>query len=187
MATFTWTLQGATPTTIASGNMIKFSGTTFASKIIVGSFNLSTQVYNAGTDESAINSPKNTKYISNTGGTGGDGQCDIGAGTVDIDSVSTTDCPLKINFSHGSSVVTEEAIFYAYDGTTTTAAPVDVTAYAAEQGDANWTEMTGSGAPVTIADDASATSHDYYFLISASPDAVGLQLGCVFRIELVYA
>ena len=43
MATFTWTLQGATPTTIDATDKIQFAGATFGSPITVGSYNDSTR------------------------------------------------------------------------------------------------------------------------------------------------
>ena len=93
---------------------------------------------------------------------------------------------MKINFSHGSSVTTTNHIFYAYDGSTTTVGPTEVDFRAAEQGDANFTEAEGSGSAVTITDDTTATSHDYYIIISASPTAVGLKTAFKLRSELTY-
>ena len=167
MATYTWTLQGGTPTTIDATDLVQFAAATFDSAITVGAYN-------------------DSKFISQTGGTGGDSQVDIGGGTVDLDTISTANCPLKINFSHGSSVTTTGHIFYAYDGTTTTAVPTGVDFRAAEQGDANWTEAEGSAAGVTITDDTTATSHDYYILISASPTSVGEKTAFKLRSELTY-
>lgn len=188
MATFVWTLQGTSPTTIDASDVVQFAGGTFGSAITVGAYNGSTHVRaSGGADDSSGNTPKNSKFISQTGGTAGDSQVDIGGGTVDLDSVSTANCPLKINFSHGSSVVTTGNIFYAYDGTTTTAVPTGVTFVAAEQGDANWTAAEGSAAGVTVTDDTTATSHDYYLLASVSPDSVGLKSAFSLRMELTYS
>lgn len=174
MATYTWTLQGTTPTTIDATDLIQFAAATFDSPITVGAYNDTTHVEsNVGANDSSGNSPYNTKFISQAGGTGGDSQCDRGAGTVDIDTVTTGQCPLKINFSHGTSVVTTGHVLYAYDGSVLTNGPTEVDFRAAEQGDANFTEAEGSAAPVTVTDDTTATSHDYFFIISASPTTVG--------------
>lgn len=187
MATYTWYLQGTSPTTVDATDLVQFAGATFDSAIIVGQYNASTHVESSvGANDSSGNTPKNSKFISQTGGTAGDSQVDIGGGTVDIDSVSTANCPLKINFAHGSSVTTTGHIFYAYDGTTTTAVPTGVDFRAAEQGDANFTEAEGSAAGVTVTDDTTATSHDYYFLISASPTSVGEKTAFKLRSELTY-
>lgn len=187
MATFVHTLQGGTPTTIGATDKLQFAGAGgFDTKITVGSYNDSMHVKSSGgSDVSSGNTPKNTKFISQTGGTGGDSQVDKGSGTVDLDTLATGDAPLKINFSDAASVATESALFYAYDGTTPATAPVGVDFRAAEIGDANWTEAEGSGAPVTITDDTAATSHDYYFAVSASPTSVGLK-SFKYRIELTY-
>ena len=188
MATYTWTLQGTSPTTIDATDIIQFAGGTFGAAITVGQYNSSTHVEsNVGADDSSGNTPKNSKFISQTGGTGGDSQVDIGGGTVDLDSISTANCPLKINFSHGSSVVTTGHILYAYDGSTISAGPTGVTFLAAEQGDANWTAAEGQSAGVTITDDTTATSHDYYLLITASPDSVGAKTAFKLRSELTYS
>jgi len=188
MAVYTWYLQGTSPTTIGATDIIQFAGATFGSAITVGAFNDSTHVESSiGGDSSSGNGPKNSKFISQSGGTGGDSQVDIGAGTVDLDTVSTANCPLKINFSDAASVTTTGHILYAYDGSTTTSGPTGVTFVAAEQGDANWTAAEGSAAGVTVADDVAATSHDYYFNISASPDSVGEKTAFKIRSELTYS
>jgi hypothetical protein len=188
MATYTWTLQGTSPTTIEATDKIQFAGAGgFDSAITVGQYNDTTHVKSSGgANDSSGNTPRNNKFISQTGGTGGDSQGDWGGGTEDIDQITTAECALKINFSHGSSVVTTGHIFYAYDGTTPATAPVGVTFVAAEQGDANWTAAEGSGSALTITDDTTATSHDYYILLSASPDSVGLKSFKV-RSELTYS
>lgn len=189
MATFVWTLQGGSPTTIDATDIVQFAGAGgFDSKVTVGAYNDTTHVSSSvGANDSSGNTPKNSKFISQTGGTGGDSQVDIGGGTVDLDSVSTANCPIKINFSDAASVSTSSAIFYAYDGSTTTVAPTGVTFVAAEQGDANWTAAEGSAAAVTLADQGASTSHDFYILASVSPDSVGLKSAFALRCELVYS
>jgi hypothetical protein len=188
MATYTWTLQGTTPTTIEATDIIQFAGATFDSAITVGSYNDSTHVESSvGADDSNANTPNNNKFISASGGTGGDGQGDWGDGTEDIDAIVDAECALKINFSHGSAVAVSAHTFYAYDGSTTTAVPTGVTFYCAEQGDTNWTNAEGSASALTITDSASATSHDFYILISASPESVGEKTDFKLRSELTYS
>ncbi|PIY96082.1 MAG: hypothetical protein COY66_04995 [Candidatus Kerfeldbacteria bacterium CG_4_10_14_0_8_um_filter_42_10] len=188
MATFIWYLQGTSPTTIDATDYVQFAGGTFGSAIIVGAYQDSTHVESSvGADDSSGNTPKNNKFISQSGGTGGDSQVDLGAGTVDLDTITDAGCALKINFSHGTSVVTTGHIFYAYDGTTTTAVPTGVTFQAAEKGDPNWTNAEGSAAALTITDEATGTSHDYYIAVSASPESVGLKTAFKLRDELTYS
>lgn len=189
MATFTWYLQGTSPTTIDATDIVQFAGSGgFDTKVTVGEYNDTTHVKSSGgANDSSGNTPNNNKFISQTGGTAGDSQGDWGDGTEDIDQILTSECALKINFSDASSVITESAVFYAYDGSTTTSAPTGVTFVAAEQGDANWTAAEGSGSAVSITDDTAATSHDYYLLASVSPDSVGLKDAFTLRIELTYS
>lgn len=187
MATFVFTLQGTSPTTIDATDILQFAAATFGSAITVGQYNDTTHVESSvGANDSNGNSPKNSKFISQTGGTGGDSQVDIGGGTVDLDSISTANCPLKINFAHGSAVAVTGWKAYFYDGSTPANAPAGVTAKLAEQGEANWTDAEGSGTPVNLADGSSATSHDRYLLASVSPDSVG-QKDFGIRTELTYS
>lgn len=188
MATYVWTLQGTTPTTIDATDIVQFAGATFDSPITVNVYQDSTHVESSvGANDSSGNTPKNSKFISQSGGTAGDSQVDIGAGTVDLDTVSTANSPLKINFSHGTSVVTTNHILYAYNGTTTTVGPTEVDFRCAEQADANWTNAEGSGSALGITDDTTATSHDYFILISASPTTVGEKTAFKLRDELTYS
>ena len=200
MATFTWTLQGATnPTTIDAADVVQFASGTFNSAITVGQYNTSMHLDQNGggsVDDSSGNAPHNIQFISQTGGTAGDSQCKLNGGaTVDIDSITTAQSPLKINFSDAASVATSSTIFYADDGTTTTNGPTGVTFLAAEQADATFRTAEGSGSPgigtgtgsLTLGDQGAATSHDFFVLITASPDSVGAKTLFRFRIELTYS
>ena len=189
MATYIWTLQGVTPTTIDATDIIQFAGAGgFDTAITVDAYNDTTHVESSvGADDSSGNTPNNNKFISQAGGTGGDSQADWGDGTEDIDQITDAECTLKINFSHGVAVSITNHILYAYDGTTPATGPTEVDFRAAEQGDTNFTEAEGSGAPVTVGDSGSATSHDFYFLISASPTTVGEKTAFKIRDELTYS
>lgn len=187
MATFAFSLQGTTPTTIEATDKLQFAGGTFDSAIAITEYNSSTHVESSvGADDSSANTPKNNKFISQTGGAGGKSQVDVGAGTVLLDAVATGSCALKIVFSDASSVATSGAKFYAYDGTTPATAPANITVKAAEQGDANFTDAEGSGSPVTLTDQSAGTTHNFYIIVSASPDTVGEKTAFAFRIELTY-
>ncbi|QDP67650.1 MAG: hypothetical protein Tp172MES00d2C118482111_44 [Prokaryotic dsDNA virus sp.] len=189
MATFTFTLQGSSGTTIDASDTLQFAGAGgFDSKVTVGEYNDTTHVKTSGSaDKSSGNTPNNNKFISQTGGTSGDSQADWGDGTEDIDAILDAECALLINFSDASSVSTESAIFYAYDGTTTTTGPTGVTFVAAESGDTNFTGAEGSGSALSLADQGASTSHDFYIVVSASPDSVGLKSNFTNRIELTYS
>jgi hypothetical protein len=182
MATYTWELQGTTDTTIDATDKIQFAGSTFDSAITVGSYNDSTHVESSGgADDSSGNSPHNSKYLTSS-------TVSIDGGASEsLSGVANGSCPIHINFSHGSAVAVTGHSFYAYDGTTTTNAPTGVTFYAAEQGDASWTNAEGSGSAVSVTDSASATSHDFYLLVSASPSSVGEKTAFKLRSELTYS
>lgn len=182
MATFTWELQGTSPTVIAATDRVQMAGPGgFDSRITVGQYNDTNHVKTAANaNKSAGNTPKNNKFLTAS-------TVDIGAGSVALSSIATTDAALKINFADAASVEITGAVFYAYDGTTITDVPVGVTFKAAEIGDTNWTDAEGSASPVTLADSAAATSHDYFIAVSASPDSVGLKQAFVGRVELTYS
>ena len=127
------------------------------------------------------------KFVSQAGGAGGDSEADIGAGAVDIDTLVAGDANLKINFSDPSAVEVTGAILYAYDGTTPATAPANVDVRAAEIGDTNFTQAEGQGSALALADQASATSHDYDIAVSASPETVGLKSAFAFRFEGTYS
>ena len=188
MATFTWTLQGSTPTTIDATDIIQFAGATFDSPITVGAYNDSTHVESSGgANDSDGNTPNNVKFISQSGGGGGDSQADWGDGTEDIDAITNGEATLKINFAHGTSVVTTGAKFYAYDGTTPATAPTDIDVRAFEVGDTNFTEAEGSGSALALDDNSAGTSHDYFIGVSCSPASVGEKTAFAFRMELTYS
>ena len=187
MAVYTWTLQGASPTTIDSDDIIQFSGGAFDSAIDVGEYNDGTHVESSvGADDSNGNTPNNVKFISQAGGGGGDSQADWGDGTEDIDQILDAECTLKINFAHGSSVAITNHVLYAYDGTTPATGPTDVTVVAFESGDTNFTNIEGSGNQLSITDSGASTSHDFYIGLSASPDSVGEKTEFTFYDELTY-
>ncbi len=182
MATFIWTLQGTTPTTIDATDRVQLAGAGgFDSKITVGQYNDSSHVKTSGNaNKSSANAPRNNKFLTGT-------TISInGAGGINLNTATNANCALLINFADPASVAITGAIFYAYDGTTPATPPVGITFKAAEQGDAAWTDAEGSGSGVTLNDKAASTSHNYFVLISGSPDSVGLK-SYAFRCELTYS
>lgn len=196
MATFIWTLQGATPTVIdgVTTDELEFAGSGgFGAKITVGEWNDTVHVRTLpSTDKSTGNTPENNKFISQTGGGAGDSEADWGDGTEDIDAILTTECSLKVNFAHGSSVITENCIFFGYQqGASTSTVPLDVNVKAAEGTiDIVFTDAEGSGSALTLADNGTSTSHDFFIILSCSPSSVGLKDSVgelAFRMELDYS
>lgn len=188
MATYTWVLQGTSPTTLEATDILQFAGAGgFDTAVTVGEWNDSTHVESSvGANDSSGNTPNNNKFISQSGGTGGDSQADWGDGTEDLDQITDAECTLEINFAHGSAVAITNHIFYAYNGSSQATGPTGVSIVAAEQGDTNFTTIEGSGSALSIGDSASATSHDFYIVVSASPDSVGEKTAFTLRDELTY-
>ena len=188
MATFVWLLQGTSPTTIDSDDRIQFAAATFSSPITITEYQDTTHVENSSAgDDSSGNTPNNVKFISQTGGGGGDSQADWGDGTEDLDAILEAECSLKVTFSHGSAVAVTSNTFFAYDGTTPATAPVEIDVRAAELADTNFTEAEGSGSALSITDSGSATDHDFFISLSASPASVGLKTAFEFRMALTYS
>lgn len=188
MADFTWSWQGTTPTEIEATDKIQYAGAGFGDAIQVNEYNDSTHIETSGgSDKSDGNSPRNNKFISQTGGTAGKSEVSIdGAAAIDLDAATNANAGLRINFSDSANVEIYDAVIYAYNGSNTATPPVDVDVRLAEVGDENWTEAEGSGSALALADKTTpATSHDYYILNSIGPTARGEKTGSI-RIELTY-
>ena len=193
MATFTWNGYISSSWTDLGANTIVFSGASFGDNITVDAYQDSTNAGNGdpGTDQGAMN---NNKYL--TGST-----ISInGAGSVALNDTNLTanDCTLKVNFSHGSAVAITSARFYSYDGTTVTNEAVGVAAYAFERGVSAtaWTQINSdsgniggdnSGERLSLADQGSGTSHDYYVAVSASPESFGAKTSFDLGLALTYS
>lgn len=168
----------------ATNDELSFYGSTFDSAITVGSYQDSTHVETSGnSDKCSTNHIHNCKYVDSDevnidGG---------GAETLGASAPTEAECTLRIRFNHTSSVETSNGTFWAYDGTTDTAVPTDVTFQAVEQGDTAWTQAEGSGSALSLNDNGTpATDHDFYIACSASPDAVGYQNDFAIKIQLTY-
>lgn len=185
MASFEWAgYNGSDWTTfdISDTNLLKFAGADYDDKVVVGEYNDSFHIRtSSGDDSDACGSPHltNLKYLTSS-------TVSIdGGSSVDVDTVLTTEC-IRIQFTHGSSVAIENAIFYVYDGTTTTTPPTGVTFQAFEQGDTSWTNAEGSASAVDLDNKSSSTEHNFYIGMSASPSSTGEKTNFAGRIELDY-
>lgn len=189
MATFVWTGQGtngSSNTVVDATDKISFYGAAFGDAIAVGSYQDSTHIETSGGTHKVTNCATvhlhNVKFL--TSGTFGlDGG---GSETLNGTNLATTECSLKINFAHGSSVATSGATLWADDGTTPTAVPTSITFQAAEQGDTAWTNAEGSGAAMSLDDNTTSTSHDYFVALSVSPEAVGDLTAFRIQVQLTY-
>lgn len=182
MPTFTWRLQGTTPTTVDATDRVQFAGAAgFDSRITVAQYNDSTHVKSVGNaNDSSGNTPRNNKFTSSS-------QVSInGAAAKNLNTATTGEAAIRITFDDPASVIITGAVFYAFDNITPATPPVGITFKAAEQGDAAWTDAEGSGVPLTLNDKTAATSHEFYILASLSPDSVGLK-SFGLRCELTYS
>lgn len=186
MVDFAWYLQSNDPygqdTEVRGApdnDILQFAGAAFGDPILVSEYNDSTHVKaSGGSDLSDGNVPNNNKFVSQTGGTGGDSEVSINGGAAqDLDTVTEDEAALLINLSDAGSFTVTDPIFYSYDPAedlTTPLAGIDVRA--AEVGDTNFTQAEGSGSPLELADSLTpATSHDFFIILSKGALATGLQ------------
>lgn len=186
MTTFLWKLQGTTPTTIAATDILQFAGGSFNAPVFTGSYNDSMHVKSSGgSNLSAANTPRNNKFISQTGGTAGKSQVQVdGGATADLDTLVNANAAIKITVSDVASFATGSGKFFSYDGVTPATPAANIDVRAAEVGDSNFTQAEGSVSPLVLDDQVAATSHDFYIIISKSPSAIGFNSDKL-RLELV--
>ena len=182
---FTWAWRNADSwNDFSAGNLIGFyGGATYGTKVKISEYQSHNHLRTAsGTDTDACVSPhmNSIQYVAAV-----TGQINQG-GVVNVNTIAENDC-VRIHFGDGStSVATENAVFYAYDGTTDATTPTNVTAYALEQTDITWTNCGGFGNAVSITNQNAAINHYFYVAMSASPDIVGEKTKFAWKISLDY-
>ena len=184
-ATFPWNGQddnAGTEIAIATDEF-GFYGTNFDDAIEVSAYQDSTHVEDSNqADQCTPDHLNNTKYISDSQvSLNGGATSDLAAGYP-----ATSDCPLNIRFDGAGTVATSSATFWSYDGATQTAVPTDITFQGNEQGQLSWEQAEGSGAAFAVGDSGSASTHDFFFFLSASPDAVGVLEAMGLTFQLTY-
>jgi hypothetical protein len=186
--TFTWYLQGTTPTEIEATDILQFANGEFDGPIFVSNYNDSTHVKTAlDADKSSANTPRNNKFVSQAGGAGGDSEVSIdGGATQNLDTVVNGEAALHIYILDDDSVATTQTIFYSYDGTTPATPASGISVKAAEIGDANFTDAEGSGGALALTNQIAGTEYDFYIVISKTPTATGLKQDKL-RFETVFA
>lgn len=193
MATFTWYGYISSSWTDLAANTVIFSGSTFGSAITVASFNDGTFAGN-GDPGSTQGTMNNCKYLTSSTISINGG----GSESLNDTNLTANECTVKINFSHGSSVTTSSAYLYCYDGSTSTTRATEVDVYAFERGVSatTWTLIndysggTGgnnSGQRLSLADQSTGTSHDFYAALSVSPETVGAKTAFDFGVTLIYS
>lgn len=182
---FTWAWRDAAAwNDFSAGNLIGFyGGATYGTKVKITEYQSHNHLRTAaGTDTDACASPHmdSIQYVASA-------TCQINqGGVVNVNTIAENDC-VRIHFSDGStSISTENATFYAYDGTTDATAPTNVTAYALERSDAAWTACGGSASAVSLTNQGANINHYFYVAMSVSPDTVGEKTAFAWKISLDY-
>jgi hypothetical protein len=163
-------------------------GGTFGTNVVVGSYQDGTHVSN-NTDvhQCTTNHVHNTKFLTSTT------MSLDGAASANLSTLTTANAPLKFTFDTtdlgGASVTTSGAKLYAYstaDGT-----PVSgVTVQAGEAAvTSTWVSIGTTGAAaagLSIADQSTATSHNFFAAISITPTSTGAKTTNVLKLSLTY-
>ena len=186
-----WTLTAQLTTgtlTVGATDRVWWTSSTAGisgSNVVVGSYQDATHISNSSdTHLCTTNHVHNTKYLTSTT------MSLDGAGSAALSTLTTANTGLKFTFDTsdlgGASVVTQSASFYAYDGTTDTNAMSGVTFQAAEGGTTTtWVAANGSGSALSLANQSTATSHNFFIATSVTPTSTGAKTGKV-KLVLTY-
>ncbi len=159
------------------------SGVAITDNVVVGAYQDNTHISNASDVHQCTPHVNNTKWRADSGATS---LSLNGAADSNISALTNAQAGLKFNFSDAASVLTSNGKFYAYDGTTEATAMAGVTFKAAEAVISTaWVTANGSAAALTLQDDTTATSHDFFIATSISPTSTGAKSGKV-KISLTY-
>lgn len=164
--------------------------------ISVNGFNPFTMATNAAFN-ALVNLANNCQYIDAT-------HVSLnGAASTDLDvgHVAQSDCTVRVDWQDdaGNTVLTD-CVFYAFDGVVAANPPTGILVLAFERtaaalrknrigGDVAgkaWDAsfgVCGSAAALSLADQVSASNHQFWLGISASPTAYGTHTGIVLRVE----
>jgi hypothetical protein len=184
MATFTTYLQLTNGSTlqVQPGYTVRFSGAAFSDPILVGEFQDTIHLEDANGGEVCTTYHGNsTKYVSST-------TVSVNGGTAkNVSSVTNSEVPIKINFSHDAAVSIRNAKLWAQKSETDSGAPDNVDVYAFEVGNTAWTNIDGQTNALSVQDRSASTSHDFYFGMSEKPTAVtGAPITAVINFSLTY-
>jgi hypothetical protein len=163
-------------------------GGTFGTNVVVGSYQDGTHISNnADAHQCTTNHVNNTKFLTSTT------MALNGAASANLSTLLTTQAPLKFTFDTtdlgGASVTTSGAKLYAYstaDGT-----PVSgVTVQAGEAAvTSTWVSIGTTGAAaagLSLGDQLTATSHNFFAAISITPTSTGAKTTNVLKLSLTY-
>lgn len=164
-------------------------GGTFGTNVVVSSYQDGTHVSNSSDVQQDSNATPvhNTKFLTSTT------MSLDGAGSAALSTLTTANAPLKFTFDTtdlgGASVVTSGAKLYAYSSSDGT--PVSgITVQAGEAAvTSTWVSIGTTGAAaagLSIADQSTATSHNFFVAVSVTPTSTGAKTTNVLKLSLTY-
>ena len=166
--------------------IIGFFGDNHGDTIEVGNYQSSIHILEEigidNCDDHPTNQVENLQYVTDTTGQHRSG---VSSGVLSLSAVEESSL-FRYHFNHGSAVSTSGATYYSYDGSTPATPPVGVGTYAFEFGDSTWSSASGSAANLGLGDQGSATDHDFFVGVSATPDTVGAKSGWKLRLDMTY-
>jgi len=187
-----------------AGSGLGFFGSTFGNSVEVGSYQDSTYITDGtGSTQGAV--CENAKYINISGCIQSD------AGQIHLDRVPNRLATLNVRFTNDDAVKTQNVKLRIFDRSNINNAASGVTTKVAElvhpdpnqanvsnSSDSTWSTPAGSADIMTLiaspgesgqrpaGAETSDTRHDWYTLISASPDTIGAKTMFGLYIELEY-
>ena len=191
-----------------AGSGLGFYGGSFGASVAVGEFQQTTFITNsAGSAQGPA--ADNIKFDNQ-----GSGIVNSATSGIGLQAIPNLEASLNIRFTHGSAVKTQNVQLKIFDRTSTANSASGVSTRVAElihpgdtqvatgSGDSAWTHYSGvTAAPLAMAFvaspgvsgerpggvDTSATQHDWYTALSASPDSIGSKnlFGLHFSVEFV--
>ncbi|MHA2428390.1 MAG: hypothetical protein ACXADB_10240 [Candidatus Hermodarchaeia archaeon] len=186
-----------------AGSGLGFFGASFGQSVEVGSYQDTTYITNGtGSIEGAVT--ENTKWIHPASGIQSD------AGEIALLKIPNRLATLNIRFTHGTAVKTQNVKLRIFDRSNINNAASGVTTKVAElihpqnsqtvtgSGDSTWNTPWGSGVVMDLVSSPGEsgqapngpqtqdTIHDWYTVISASPDSIGAKTLYGLYVELEY-
>lgn len=195
-------------TDLTASSGLGFFGATFGTSVQVGQYQASTFITN-GTGQSQGPQVENAKYISLNG------VSINGGATVAPSSLALASGTINVRFTHTTAINTQNGKLQIFDRTTPSVGATGVTTQMAQLVNGGsgvstsgtletslsgwWTPApSGSSSYITLLNNPGSgglgasgasdidTRHDWYFIMSASPDSIGSKEAYGLYIELEY-
>lgn len=174
-------LTDSTTLTISPSDHVWWNGATYGTNVPVGQYQTSTHI----ADDNDVHRctsvhVNNTEYLDGT-------HTSINGGSSTSLPIPHASCSFLFTLTDDSAVQTSEASFYAYDGVSDDNPFLGITIQAVE-GDVSthWVGANGAGSALTLGDQTSNTTHNFYIGISLAPTSNGTKEGLI-KLTLTYA